>query len=36
YPGGDHQIFVGEVMAIETNTNKKPLLFNSGQYRELR
>ncbi len=36
YPGGDHLIFVGEVTAIETNANKTPLLFNSGQYRELR
>ena len=36
YPGGDHIILVGEVTDIETNNNKQPLLFNAGQYRELR
>lgn len=36
YPGGDHLILVGQVTAVETNENKKPLLFNLGQYRELR
>lgn len=36
YPGGDHVILVGEVTDMETNSNKAPLLFNAGQYRELR
>jgi len=36
YPGGDHLILVGQVVATESNANKKPLVFNSGQYRELR
>ncbi|MEE8057951.1 MAG: flavin reductase family protein [Pseudomonadales bacterium] len=35
YPGGDHIILIGEAFAMETNTNKQPLLFSSGQYREL-
>ena len=36
YPGGDHIILVGEVTEMDVNPNKKPLLFNAGQYRELR
>ncbi|ARN76106.1 flavin reductase family protein [Oceanicoccus sagamiensis] len=36
YPGGDHVILVGEVTDMENNPNKQPLLFNAGQYRELR
>ncbi|WP_101760361.1 flavin reductase family protein [Oceanicoccus sp. KOV_DT_Chl] len=36
YPGGDHVIIVGEVTDMEVNTNKQPLLFNAGAYRELR
>ncbi|HEB28033.1 MAG TPA: flavin reductase [Porticoccus sp.] len=36
YPGGDHVILVGEATDMETNSNKQPLLFNAGQYRELR
>ena len=36
YPGGDHVIMVGKVTAMENNVNKKPLVFNTGQYRELR
>ncbi|MCP3906991.1 MAG: flavin reductase family protein [Oceanicoccus sp.] len=36
YPGGDHVILVGEVTEMENNSNKEPLLFNAGQYRELR
>ncbi|WP_339339169.1 flavin reductase family protein [uncultured Oceanicoccus sp.] len=36
YPGGDHIILVGEVTDIATNSNKQPLLYNAGQYRELR
>ncbi len=36
YPGGDHVILVGEVTDMENNSNKQPLLFNAGQYRELR
>ncbi len=36
YPGGDHQILVGQVTHMESNANKEPLLFHSGQYRALR
>jgi flavin reductase (DIM6/NTAB) family NADH-FMN oxidoreductase RutF len=36
YPGGDHVILVGEATHMETNSNKQPLLFNAGKYRELR
>lgn len=36
YPGGDHAILVGKVIAMETNPNKQPLLFASGKYRTLR
>ena len=35
YPGGDHVILVGEVIAMNTNAEKQPLLFNCGKYREL-
>jgi flavin reductase (DIM6/NTAB) family NADH-FMN oxidoreductase RutF len=35
YPGGDHVVLLGEVSHIETNSNKKPLLFSAGQYRRL-
>lgn len=31
YPGGDHTIFVGEVVNFEIS-NKKPLLYANGQY----
>jgi flavin reductase (DIM6/NTAB) family NADH-FMN oxidoreductase RutF len=34
--GGDHQIFVGEIVAGDAHeTEKKPLLFYSGQYARL-
>jgi flavin reductase (DIM6/NTAB) family NADH-FMN oxidoreductase RutF len=35
YPGGDHIILVGEVVAMETNPNAKPLLFHAGKYGEI-
>ncbi len=35
YPGGDHTIMIGEVKSIGSDSNKQPLLFNAGQYREL-
>lgn len=34
YPGGDHEIFLGEVVDFES-TEKKPLVFHSGQFVEL-
>lgn len=36
HPGGDHIILIGEVKAMATNPNKRPLVFSSGQYRQLR
>ena len=36
YPGGDHVILVGEATEMSSNANKQPLLFNAGQYRQLR
>ena len=36
YPGGDHVILVGQATEMDTNSNKEPLLFTSGKYRELR
>ena len=36
YPGGDHVILVGEAKEVEINNNIQPLLFNKGQYRQLR
>ncbi|MFT6311009.1 MAG: flavin reductase (DIM6/NTAB) family NADH-FMN oxidoreductase RutF [Porticoccus sp.] len=36
YEGGDHVILVGEVIAMNTRMTGKPLVFASGQYRELR
>jgi flavin reductase (DIM6/NTAB) family NADH-FMN oxidoreductase RutF len=36
YPGGDHIILVGEGLRVASNNNKKPLVFNAGQYRQLR
>ncbi len=35
-PGGDHVIFIGEVTHFESNANKQPLVFSSGQYCALR
>ena len=36
YPGGDHLILVGEVKQMSSSPNKSPLLFDRGQYRQLR
>lgn len=36
YPGGDHTVLVGEVLQMETQPNKSPLVFSGGQYRQLR
>lgn len=36
YPGGDHEILVGEVMGYESNPNKDPLLFHCGKYNSLK
>lgn len=35
YPGGDHLIIVGRVLAMENRENGAPLVFCSGSYREL-
>jgi flavin reductase len=35
HPAGDHVIFIGEVVAIGTNPDARPLLFHGGQYRYL-
>ena len=35
YPGGDHQIIVGEVTSVATESNLPPLIFHSGKYRQL-
>lgn len=32
YPGGDHTIFVGRVVACEVYGGKEPLLFYQGKY----
>jgi 3-hydroxy-9,10-secoandrosta-1,3,5(10)-triene-9,17-dione monooxygenase reductase component len=34
YPGGDHLIFVGEVLAMECSA-RMPLVYAGGRYREL-
>lgn len=36
YPGGDHQIIVGEVLEFSSKPAGKPLLFHGGRYGELR
>lgn len=36
YPGGDHEIIVGEVVDLYTRPTGKPLLFHQGQYAQLR
>ena len=36
YTAGDHQIFIGEVLALEVNAGVSPLLFHGGGYRYLR
>jgi len=33
--GGDHSIFLGEVMSLGADPNRQPLLFFRGQYRQL-
>ncbi|RAH98933.1 nitrilotriacetate monooxygenase [Acuticoccus sediminis] len=36
YPGGDHTIFVGRVVAFDRpRPNAEPLVFHQGRYREL-
>lgn len=35
YPGGDHTIFVAEVLAADTRDNAGPLLYYRGGYHEL-
>lgn len=35
YPGGDHEIIVGEVKQLTATAGDEPLLFFSGRYREL-
>lgn len=34
-PGGDHDIFIGEIVAGETHDDRQPLLYFSGKYRKL-
>ena len=36
HEAGDHEIFIGEVLAIELNSETRPLVFQGGQYRLLR
>lgn len=36
YDGGDHVILVGRVLEMDNSPTGEPLLFVSGQYRELR
>ena len=35
YPGGDHEILVGEVTRLISNEGDEPLMFFSGRYRNL-
>jgi flavin reductase (DIM6/NTAB) family NADH-FMN oxidoreductase RutF len=35
YDGGDHLIFVGRVLRLESRTHGEPLLFSRGSYRAL-
>ncbi|MDH3692652.1 MAG: flavin reductase family protein [Gammaproteobacteria bacterium] len=35
HDGGDHIIFVGEVLRMKSNPEYRPLLFYRGQYRDL-
>ncbi|GAC1639850.1 MAG: hypothetical protein NVS4B2_29320 [Chloroflexota bacterium] len=35
HDAGDHVIFIGEVMAIGTNSDRPPLLYHGGKYRNL-
>ena len=34
YPGGDHTLFVGEVVHLESN-DEEPVLYYAGKYRQL-
>ncbi|MFN7804212.1 MAG: flavin reductase family protein [Planctomycetaceae bacterium] len=34
-PGGDHEIFVGEIVAGDTSEQQTPLLYYSGKYRRV-
>jgi flavin reductase (DIM6/NTAB) family NADH-FMN oxidoreductase RutF len=36
YPGGDHQIFLGEVQHAEVLQTDHPLLYFRGKYRHLK
>lgn len=36
YPGGDHSIFVGEVLSSSAREDVEPLLYFRGGYRQLR
>ncbi len=36
YPGGDHLILVGEVLALTTRPSGRALLFHRGQYAQIR
>jgi flavin reductase (DIM6/NTAB) family NADH-FMN oxidoreductase RutF len=36
HEAGDHKIFIGEVLALEVNSDVTPLLFHGGGYRYLR
>lgn len=35
HPGGDHVIFIGEVIRFESGEARKPLVFQGGSYRRL-
>jgi flavin reductase (DIM6/NTAB) family NADH-FMN oxidoreductase RutF len=35
YPGGDHSIFIGEVVALNTQSHTQPLLFYRSKYGRL-
>lgn len=35
YPGGDHLIFVGEVLELTTRPTGRPLLFHKGKYTQI-
>lgn len=34
HPGGDHTIFVGKVMALDSSSNNSPLLYYQSQYQK--
>lgn len=36
YPGGDHQIIVGEVLGLHARPTGNPLLYHRGRYAEIR